>query len=323
MHMTDVESAAPAEDAGLTEAQAVEQLMARGKEPAKAEPTEPAPEAEGDEATAAAAVEEPEAGDEAEPETAEQEDQPRFTVRVDGKELEVDQAELIRGYQRLSDYTRKTQALASERDQIASTKAEVERERAQLKAEREAFAAFASDLSKDPQRLAPPEWEKLAENDPMEYMRQHALWQSGRHPAQLAQAEMQRAAQAEFDRQKAKLLELFPDWRDGEKAKAGKAELIAELQHRGFNDAEINGIGDARVFPIVRDAALWRRHQAEAAKAKTLAASRVTAPAATALKPGKVTDKAEREAAGRTALLQRARTSGKSDDAVRALAGLI
>ena len=48
----------------------------------------------------------------------EPEEEPKYTVRVDGKDVEVTQEELLRGYMRQSDYTRKTQQLASERQQI-------------------------------------------------------------------------------------------------------------------------------------------------------------------------------------------------------------
>lgn len=42
---------------------------------------------------------------------------PTFTVTVDGEQFEVSAEEAIAGYQRQADYTRKTQALASEREQ--------------------------------------------------------------------------------------------------------------------------------------------------------------------------------------------------------------
>lgn len=45
----------------------------------------------------------------------ETEEEPKYKVKVDGQEVEVTQEELLRGYMRQSDYTRKTQALANER----------------------------------------------------------------------------------------------------------------------------------------------------------------------------------------------------------------
>ena len=52
--------------------------------------------------------------EEAEEENQEPEEQ-KYKVKVDGQEIEVTQEELLRGYMRQSDYTRKTQQLASDR----------------------------------------------------------------------------------------------------------------------------------------------------------------------------------------------------------------
>ena len=45
-------------------------------------------------------------------------EEPKYRVKVDGQEVEVTQEELLRGYMRQSDYTRKTQQLANQRQQI-------------------------------------------------------------------------------------------------------------------------------------------------------------------------------------------------------------
>ena len=45
----------------------------------------------------------------------EQSEEPMVTVKIDGQEMQVKQSELVAGYQRGADYTRKTQELAAER----------------------------------------------------------------------------------------------------------------------------------------------------------------------------------------------------------------
>lgn len=52
--------------------------------------------------------------------TADATDEPSYTITVDGEEIEVPLSELRNGYSRHADYTRKTQELASEREQLAS-----------------------------------------------------------------------------------------------------------------------------------------------------------------------------------------------------------
>lgn len=56
----------------------------------------------------------------------------KFTVKVDGEELQVELDELLNGYQRQADYTAKTQAVAQERHRL------------------EAFQALESALASDP-----------------------------------------------------------------------------------------------------------------------------------------------------------------------------
>ena len=55
---------------------------------------------------------------EEETEVEEVEEQPVYRVTVDGEEIEVTQDELINGYSRQQDYTRKTQELANQRKTI-------------------------------------------------------------------------------------------------------------------------------------------------------------------------------------------------------------
>lgn len=45
-------------------------------------------------------------------------DSPAYSVKIDGQEVSVTLDELLKGYQRQSDYTKKTQALAAERSQM-------------------------------------------------------------------------------------------------------------------------------------------------------------------------------------------------------------
>ena len=50
------------------------------------------------------------------------EEEPKYTVKVDGEEIEVTQEELLRGYMRQKDYTQKTQQLAEQRRQFEQYK---------------------------------------------------------------------------------------------------------------------------------------------------------------------------------------------------------
>jgi predicted ribosome quality control (RQC) complex YloA/Tae2 family protein len=55
-----------------------------------------------------------------------------YTVRVDGEEVEVTIDELLSGYSRTQDYTRKTMALADQRKSLETELEQIRQERAQL-----------------------------------------------------------------------------------------------------------------------------------------------------------------------------------------------
>ena len=65
--------------------------------------------------------EEEESEDESETETV-------YTVRVDGKDVEVTEDELLKGYSRQADYTKKTQELAEYRKQMAGAMQQAQQE---------------------------------------------------------------------------------------------------------------------------------------------------------------------------------------------------
>jgi hypothetical protein len=99
-------------------------------------------------------------GDEAIDEVVD-DDQPRYTVKVNGEDLEVPVDELVKGYQRQSDYTQKTQALSQERENLATLRA---LERA-LEADPQATIKALEQLYVGTSPLA-PEADDPDDNDP-------------------------------------------------------------------------------------------------------------------------------------------------------------
>ena len=84
------------------------------------------------------------------------EDHERFTVKVDGEELDVDLQELKSGYSRTSDYTKKSQALSEERKLFAQDRDAVILERQQYA---ELLPALQAQLGAidEPE----PDWDRL------------------------------------------------------------------------------------------------------------------------------------------------------------------
>lgn len=237
---------------------------------AEAQPEEEQSESESEEMESAEPQDEAEeTSEEVEGEDEESEEEaPRvekFVVKVDGKEIEVPKDELIRGYQREADYTRKTQKLAEERKFVES-------EFQQVRSEREQYAQILGQLQQKLQEFEPPEpdWNRLEVEDPTEYARQWTSHQRRQQQKfavqaeqdrlnQLRQAEMQKQIQSVLAQETARLKEKIPEWSSPEKAKAEGKALLEYGQQLGFSEQELNGITDSRALLALHKA--WKYDQ--------------------------------------------------------------
>jgi len=189
----------------------------------------------------------------------------KFIVKVDGKEIEVPKEELIRGYQREADYTRKTQKLAEERKFVES-------EFQQVRAERETYAQVLGQLQQKLQEFEPqePDWNRLEVEDPTEYARQWTSHQRRQQQKfavqaeqmrlnQLREVEMQKQINTVLAAETAVLKEKIPEWNSPEKAKAEGKALLEYGQQLGFSEQELNTITDSRALLALHKA--WKYDQ--------------------------------------------------------------
>lgn len=183
----------------------------------------------------------------------EQEDEPqKFTVKVDGQEVEVTLDELQAGYSRTSDYTKKTQALAQERK---AAQAELEA----IRTERQQYAQLLGALQQQIQQVEEPNIDALYESDPIEWVRQKelqreradkrmAIQAEQQRLMQIQQAEQQQQVRAFLETQKDLLLEKIPQLRDPKVAQAEKQRWMEAGRSVGFSDQELNNVTDHRVL---------------------------------------------------------------------------
>lgn len=190
-----------------------------------------------------------------------------FRVKADGEELDVTLDELLKGYSRQADYTRKTQKVAE------ATKA-AEAERAEARAKRDAYAGLLDKAAKLLDAAAPegePDWGKLkTELTPDEYAATFTDWQLLERRKQAVKSEQDRIASEQAEEaararatfvqsEREKLSTTVPDWKDPEKFKAGMTEVVQYLKGQGFVDAEIGQVVDARHVLLLRKAMLYDR----------------------------------------------------------------
>ena len=236
-----------------------EEPEAKPVEPEPEPEPQPEPEPEPVEAEAAPDVlEEPEAEEEEE----EAPPKRRFRVKLDDThEEEVDEDELVGGYLRRGDYTRKTQALAEERK-----KAEAEFQAVKL--ERQHYAEYLGKLDQTLKAQTPeePNWLERAKTAPDTYLAEHAQWQDHkRHmalvekQAQDARAKVAEDQRKEYDAYKTseakKLLDAIPGWKDPQIAEKERRVLWDYAQRTlGYTEAELNGVTDHRAVVALRKA---------------------------------------------------------------------
>jgi hypothetical protein len=254
--------------------------------------------------------------------TEEQEEPQVFSVKVDGKEVEVTLDELQKGYSRTQDYTRKTQ-------QIAEVRKATEAELQAVRAEREQYAQLLSALESQVQQVAQPniDWDRLYQEDPIEWVRQREVMRENQEKSAAIQSEQQRLAQlsqqeqAQFMQQRLQqeqeaLLAAIPDWKDAKKAAAEKALLVEFGQKIGFTPDELKSVVDHRAVLMLRKAALYDQMMSKRGNIKP-----VTNNGPRPAKPG---------AAGRVSntteavrAQQRVAKTGRVDDAANAIFQLL
>ena len=284
----------------------------------------PDPEPDGDDPdTDPEAEAEPDAGEEEAPEaeTAEEKAARLLKVKLDGMEQELPEEEVVKGYLRQSDYTRKTQELAEQRKRFEAE------EVATVRQEREYYAERLQALADALETLAPsqePDWAQLGkELTPEEFGQRFQAWQNGRSQKQRLESEYARVrdlqmqdeqrARAERLRVEQERLELaIPELKDPEKGKMLREDLVAYAHSIGFTDDELGGVEDHRALVILDKARRYdesqkRRPTVEAKVEKALSGMK---PSGSVPKPkAKVTE----------TLRTKLRAGGSLDDAAALL----
>ncbi|TFH81873.1 hypothetical protein E4J90_09495 [Pseudomonas kribbensis] len=211
---------------------------------------------------------------------------------MDGKEVEVPLSELLNGYQRQSDYTKKTMEAAELRRTADAETQKAQQERFEYNSKLERMAVQLEGVLEQQSQI---DWPALLESDPMEYLKQQQLFQQRQalyqqnmqerqQLAQQFQNEQAQAHQSYLAKQQEDLLAKLPDWKDDAKAAAEKTAISKFLKEQGFGDEDISSIADHRHVIVARKAMLYDQLMAKAnvqAKKVQEAPQRVVKPGVT------------------------------------------
>ena len=287
-------------------------------EEVEAEETIEEDEVETEEVSEEEATEEVEEEEESEEEEEEVAD-PIYTIKVDGEEYDVNLEELKAGYQRQSDYTRKSQALAEGRKENEAIQAE----RQALEQERNMYANGLQMLKEQQEaklsELNETDWETLKEEDPYAYMLKKDEYRDAQDKARNASqqqriVQQQQQQQATQERatfvqdQYAQLVSALPEWDNKESTVKDDIRKFAITS--GYAPEEVDQLADHRSVLILKKAMEFDKLTTKL-KPKKKAVKKV--PKVQKAGRGKVKSEAAQDQANKKRA--RLRKSGHQDDA--------
>ena len=231
--------------------------------------------------------EEEEEAEEAEEESEETdgEEEELYAVTVNGEEQAVTLDELLSGYSRQSDYTRKTQEIASERKGMEELQQQYNSHVAQIQQERqqyvEALTNMISSQGSELEQYSNIDWDTLRESDPIEYVTAKEQYREAQERVQGMQYQQQQAAQAQqaemtkahhqvVQAERGKLVEALPEWGDPDKQKELSADLQSYARDQGFSQQELNSLVDHRSVLVLLKAQQYDQLQNSDVKSKKL-----------------------------------------------------
>ena len=247
-----------------------------------------------------------------------------YAVTVNGAEQEVSLDELMKGYSRQSDYTKKTQDISEQRKEFEELSKQYTEEISQIQNERGQYVqalehAIKTSLS-GAEQFANIDWERLRSEDPMEFALKKDEYRDMQEKVrqnQQEQASIQQKQQEDYrknlkehlKRENDLLLEKMPEWGDSKKQKGIAEGIRSFAKSIGFSDEEIGGLSDHRSLITIYKAKLYDDLQKADVKSKKVKNKpRV-------VRAGSGVQKGSEKRSKRTAQMKRLQGTGRLNDA--------
>ena len=240
---------------------------------------------------------------------------PRYRVKAGDEELEVDLDELIKGYSRTADYTRKTQTLAEQRKAIEAEAQKVQ----EAKVLRDQYAQRLQLIEQMLTQQPEEDISALKDSDPIGYAvkmaerverekQLSAVRQEREAVLAKQQAEHQQFLQHHLRQEAERLTAAIPEYADEVKGELVKREIREYAKSIGFSDQELSQVYDHRAV-----VSLWKAAQYDKLMKSKPGAVKKVAEAPKTLKPG--TDTSQQADDQSKKLRQQLKKSGKARDA--------
>ena len=186
-----------------------------------------------------------------------------YAVNINGEEHQVPLDELLKGYSRQSDYTRKTQELSEQRKEIEANHYQWNAEIQQIQTERQQYVSALQNVIEnsmgDLDKFANMDWEALKNDNPLEYITKRDDFREAQDKVRQVQYQQQQVRQAHeqetarthqrvLQEEHGKLVEALPDWGDTQSRQKLSADIKEYAMSQGYSSEEIGSLIDHRSF---------------------------------------------------------------------------
>jgi hypothetical protein len=240
--------------------------------------------------------------------------EPTYTVKVQGETLDVNLDELKAGYQRESDYRRKTESLSIERQQHQE---QVNNESTILEGKLTNLEKMTM-MARRQLNLDAGDINELMQRDPVEGVRKKHQLEQRALQLQAQEQETQKLRNEEMKKyMKAEQQKMFleiPEMREESSRTKFVANMRTYLTKMGFNQDEVNSVNDTRYVKLIKDGMKWQNLEASrpALNKKVQGTPKV-------VRGGVTSTKSQRQQKVNADKMSKLKQSGSIDDATQVL----
>ena len=251
-----------------------------------------------------------------------------YAVTINGEEHTIPLDELLKGYSRHSDYTRKTQELSEQRRQIEAHHQQWSAEVQQIQTERQQYVTALQNVVENSagtlDQFATVDWEALKNENPLEYITKRDEFRETQDKVRQAQFQQQQAHEAHqqesqrthtrvLQEEHGKLVEALPEWKETESRQKLGSEIKAYALTQGYTSEEIGSLVDHRSLMTLYKAMKFDKASSpDVVQKKVKNKPRV-------IRAGSPRTKSDVGKQKRTTKMKRLRNTGHVDDAVSIL----
>ena len=251
-----------------------------------------------------------------------------YAITINGEEHEVSMDELLKGYSRQSDYTKKTQELSEHRKAFDGARQQMAQEYQQIQAERQQYIDSLQQIvdSSAPglEQYASINWEQLKAEDPIAFITKKEEFRDSQDNIAQYQAqqeevyqrqyqEYQKQAHQTLQQEHGKMAQVLPDWKEPEKQKKIAKDIKEYALSVGYTPEEVGSLVDHRSLLVLIKAQKYDSLQNADVKSKKLKNKPKV------VRSGKGRSKGEDTKVKRAAKMKRLQKSGHVDDAISIL----